>query len=276
MTRLYGRKAFLVVDGLKLEGLRMSFAVKKTGRPEPNDAEIVVTNLSRESRTRIQRGSRLVLVAGYESNAAVIFTGDVREVTPKREDTEVDTVIRAGDGDRAYRGAFVSESFAPGASTEDVVRKMASALGVDSARALQRMKEKGVADGGLAQFTQGYAVTDKASSGLTRVLRAAGLAWSIQDGELVILGPKEVSPGQAVLLSPSSGLVNAPELQKKEDKGGPPTVRLTSLLQPAIRPGSALKVEAEYVKGSFRAESVEHKGDTHGDEWFTEVEALPL
>lgn len=268
------------MDGLKIEGLRVTFSVKRTLKPEPNAAEVTITNLSRDTRARIRTGSRLTLVAGYEGNAAVIFVGDVRTVQSVVEGPDVTTKITAGDGDTAYRQAVVSESFAPGTTLENMVGKMAGALGIDSARAVQRMKEKGAAPGGLGAFANGYSANGKASTVLTRVLAAGGLSWSIQDGELVILGPQEVTPGQAVLLKPSSGLVGSPELQVPDSdskKKKPATLRLTSLMQPAVRPGTQLKVESEGVNGFFRADSVEHRGDSLGsDEWFTVCEVLPL
>lgn len=277
MTRLFKREAVLLIGSTEFRGLRISFTVKKTSKQEPNTAEITVSNLSTESLAQIKKGVKVRLLAGYEGASALIFAGDIRTVETGKPSQDQETLIRAGDGDAAYRDSFVASNFAPGAQTTDVIGKIAGALGVDAGEALAALKTKGVP--GMRQYPRGTSASGKASQEMSRVLGAAGLEWSIQDGKLQILAPAEVAPGTAVLLTPDTGLVGSPELnvtEEGEKKGKRPLLKLKSLLHPEIRPGVSLQVKARGFHGLFRAENVEHTGDTHDQPWYTEIEARPL
>jgi len=277
MTRLFKRDATLLIGSTSFRGLRISFTVKKTAKQEPNTAEITVSNLSTESLAQIKQGVPVRLLAGYENTAALIFSGDVRTAETRKPGPDQETLIRAADGDAAYRDNFITSNFAPGAGTTDVIGKIAGALGVDAGEAMAALKTKGVP--GMRQYHRGTSVSGKASQEMTRVLSAAGLEWSIQDGKLQILAPAEVAPGTAILLTPDTGLVDSPELnvtEESEKKGKRPLLKLKSLLQPEIRPGVALQVQARGFRGLFRAENVEHTGDTYDQPWYTEIEARPL
>lgn len=285
MTRLFGRRwSFLLDDmlfeGQRLgggyaEGVRVSFTVKRTAKPEPNTLDMEVYNLSPETRASIRKGTRVILNAGYEGTLQSVFVGEVQRVRTRHEGTETVTKLSVGDGARAYTGATTSVGLAKGAGIDEAVKRMAATLGVDSTRALERLRA-GDIPAELRSLPRGYVASGKSSAELTKLVRRAGLDWSIQDGQLQVLAPKEVLPGQAVLLREDTGLLEAPEPNDSQENEGPPTTTLKSLMQPYIRPGTALKVESQYVTGFFRGQSVKHVGDSHGDAWYTEVEALAL
>jgi hypothetical protein len=265
-----------VVDGRYVEGLRFQFTVTRTSKPEPDTLELTLSNLAPETRARIQKGTRIILNAGYADSVTALFVGHVRRHKSKREGSSMVTQLKCGDGDAAYSEASTSVSLAKGATLAQAVTTMADAMGVDATEALARV-QKGDIPPQARTYSRGFAANGKASVVLTKMLDRAGLSWTMQNGKLVVLGPNEVVPGQAVLLRYDTGLVESPEPNDSQEDKGPPTTSIRALLQGAILPGVALDVRSEFVTGLFRAQAVRHSGDTHGTtEWYSDIEATAL
>lgn len=276
MAQLFGRTCTVLVDALRIEGLRVQFTIRKSLAKEPNTAEVKITNLAATSRAEIKRkGARVIVTAGYPENAAVIFTGDSRLGEHLRENTDWITRIQCGDGEQAYQFARLSESFAPGTPIVDVVRTIVGALGLNVGNVEEQLAA-GDFRGGLAEFAHGYAAHGKAATELDRVLRSVGLTWSIQHGAIQVLRGGAPAKGTAVLLTPDTGLVGSPTFGTPDAKGASPILRARSLLQPQIRCGGAVEIRTEGVNGQFRVERLTHAGDTHGGDWYTDLEARPI
>jgi hypothetical protein len=273
---LFDRRATVVVDGVRVEGLRIAFRVSKSLGKEPNTMDLTVTNLSASTRASIARTlAPVVLSAGYADSEAVIFRGDARTVIHTHEGVDWNTRVQCGDGERAYAFARMSESFAPGTSIVDVVRKCAAALGLNVGN-LPDMLARGSFRGDLTQYAHGYTSHGRASAELDKVLRSAGFEWSIQDGALQVLKGTAPVQGDAVLLSPDSGMIGSPDHGTPAVKGGKPPIKVRSLLQPTIRCGGVVEVRSAGVQGQYRVAKVEHTGDTHGAEWYTTIEATQV
>jgi hypothetical protein len=273
LARLFQRVCSVNVNGLQVSGLRVQFSVKKTLTKEPNTGEIKIHNLSAHSRGSMpKKGGKVILVAGYPGTEATIFSGDARTIDHLHEGADWITHIQCGDGESAYRFARFSESFAPGTSVADAIRKAAAALGINTGNLEDALASASFP--GLRAFKHGYAAHGKASAELDKLLRTAGLEWSIQNGALQILQGRAVAKGSAVLLTPDTGLVGSPEHCTPNVTAGPPTIKAKALLTPAIRCGGTVDIRAQYVKGQFRVNQIEHSGDTHGADWFTQLEVL--
>lgn len=270
MTELFGRRASLIVDGLLLEGLRIAFRVHKDDGSEPNTAEISVTNLAKTTRANMQsKGAKILLQAGYLENQAIIFSGDARLISHARSGPDWITKIECGDGEQAYVNARLSESFRPGTPKKDVVLQAARATGLDLAQARTQINTI------AGSFSKGYSAHGRARDEISRLLDSAGYTWSVQDGRLQILPVGGVTTEQAVVLSPSTGLVGSPEHGAPAKKGKPGVVKLRSLLQPRLKPGGRVSVDSETVKGLLRVLEVNHSGDTAGPDWYSDLEAVP-
>jgi hypothetical protein len=290
MTALSKRACRLIVgtsaNAKVIDGLRVQFKVKKSVNKEPNEGEISITNLAESSRAALQtKGIKVVLEAGYAGTLAQIFSGDVRYVSHTHDGPDWTSKLQLGDGETAYRFAFVSESFRAGTPISTVFSKVANALGLDSSDAIAFVR-KMIPE----QFTQGFASHGKASKELDRLLAGRGLEWSIQDGRLQVTATGQPTSGSAVLLSASSGLIGSPAFgsPEKSDKGvdagsipaagkkKQQVLKAKSLLQPSIRPGGRVQLDSLSVKGQFRVQSVTHSGDTHGGDWYSEMDLIPV
>lgn len=271
--RLFARRARLIVAGLVIEGLRVQFKIKKTLKKEPNEGEVNIYNLSPAHRAALQKKDQpFVLEAGYGTDLQRVFSGTVRFCDSTREGPDWISKIQSGDGETAYRYATVSESFGKGTPVAVVFQKVAQATGLDVSQAVAK-----VAATTIEQFTKGYAAHGFARTEIDRLLKGRGLEWSIQDGKLQVLSTGAPAGGEILVLDSSTGLVGSPEHGTPE-KGKVPVLKVKSLLQPRLAPGGLVRVEAASVPGggNFRIETVVHQGDTMGQDYYSDLEVLPL
>lgn len=261
----------ITADVIEISDLRVSFKVTKHGGKEPNTAEVTITNLSPTQRNNLQaKGVKFILQAGYEGSGLVqLFKGDARTIDHLREGANWNTVIKSGDGERAFRFARVNESFAPGSPVGDVVKRIASKVGLGLGNVDKQIPNI------TGNYAQGYAAAGPAARELDKVLSAAGYVWSIQDEELLILKPDEATTIQVPELSPESGLIGSPEFGAPEVKGAKPLIKVKCLLNGKIKIGSQVVLKSERHKGPVRVRKLEHSGDTAGGDWYTTFEAVP-
>lgn len=259
-------------NGIEITKLRVQFSIEKSLDKEPNTCELTLTNLAEGTRADVCRKPLIVRVeAGHEEDEGLrlLFQGDLRYGFSKQENTDWSTVLQLADGSRAYQHARVSRSYRSGTSALTAVRDAARSMGVVLPRNVE-------ADPALSRgFAAGVQLHGPAREELTRLLAPFGYSWSIQGGRLVVLKDDEVDAGRAVVISQETGLLGSPEFGAPEKDGKPPTLKVRTLLYPQINPGQTLDVRSRGIDGIFRAERVTHVGDSHGDDWFTEIEAKP-
>ncbi len=277
MSRLFNREVRIIAGTLEIKGLRVQFRVKKTLEKEPNECELSIYNLNAEHRREMEtKGMRVAVEAGYTGNTAQIFVGEVHFTEHLREGPDWVTKMQLGDAQRAYKHARVSESFKAGNSLGSVFRKVADSLGVDSTKA------QSIVDSLQRQFTQGASIFGKASTEMDNLLKGTGLEWSIQDGELQVQEKTGTTSVPVIVLNAQTGLIGSPtygtaDFVKPENaKSKPKTLKIKSLLIPGIRAGGRVRLDSEAVKSDFKVQTLTHTGDTHGGDFYTEVEGIPL
>lgn len=259
------------LNAIEVEELRVQFRVVKTRSKEPNTCEATIFNLAEATRGGMQaKGAKLILQAGYADTMAQVFGGDVRLIEHTHPGAEWATKIQAGDGERAFRHARVNIAFKGGTPATTIVHEIGKRMGLDLGNLVEQ------AGSVKGHFKHGYVAHGPASRELTKALSAQGYEWSIQDGRLQILKVDAAMSGGAVLLTPDSGLIGSPEFGSPLKQGGPPVLRVRSLLQPTIRPGGQLELDAAAQKGRYVVHKVEHSGDTAGGEWYSTAEVVPL
>lgn len=281
-----------------VEQLDIEFKIKKTLRLEPNKAEVRVYNLHEDTRHAIERlnlydpkkkpgkrggataGSksakqprapkvgriRVELSAGYETTGlALLFRGDLRRAVSKQDGEDVVLEIEGEDGGRTVLSSRIRETFPAGTSLLQVVRACAEALGLGTGNLIEVQDELA-----LRSFSHGTTLYGSAADELKGVLRRAGIAYSIQNGVLQFrkAGPREV-PTRAVLLNQDSGLIGSPEI----DATG--TVNAVSLLNPDITIGGYVQLQSRDFNQAYRVLSIEHVGQSAGNDWYHRLELAP-
>jgi len=278
-------------QGLAINGLRIDFTIIKTAGRVPNTALVKIYNLSPDHENQIRKEFDEVLVnAGYEGAAVLMFRGTIRHVFRYREGNDRITEIDAADGEKDFRNAIVNFTLAAGSSTQQlldqVVGKMVSKKGFVALKDKRRVR--------------GRVVSGMARDVLDQIADDSDAAWSIQDGVLEIVPVDSTLPTEAIVLASDTGLLGAPEIN---DKG----IKATCLLNPRIRVGGKVWLDNNAVKarikkeletkpgarrvkvkkhrgelarldpdGVYKVVKLEHEGETHGNEWSTTVYCVGL
>jgi hypothetical protein len=241
------------------EGLRVGFEVVKTGTRTPNKAKVEVYNLTKESSALFQDKNAVVrLLAGYRQPQE-LFIGDCDKAVREQNGTDWLTKVEASDGGRKFRTGFVSQTFAVGSSTSQMLAVLSAAAGLPVGYAVGFQE---------VYLTQPLVLNGPVRDCLDALAKAIDSEWSIQGGRIQVLAAGAVAPGEGVILSPASGLVGSPTKTKKG-------IELTCLLQPMLAPGVRFMVQSRDVSGTYKCQQVTHKGDSGwSDEFYTSVVAV--
>lgn len=292
-------------DAPGAESLRMVFHVKQTDGITPNYAIIRIYNLAEKTVNAIvHEYTRVTLQAGYLTGRyATIFDGWIKMWKYGRE-TVVDTYLElyVADGDIGINTATISKTLTGSANTrQGQITASAEAMGGVGVGA----GNSGTAAGGgpvqarptvmwgLAQDEMTVAAQSSAIGG------RAGLVWSVQNGQLVLVPANGVVAGETALINYQSGMVGFPAV-------GSDGIEVRTLLNPSLHvrqkivlnngslntqgftdAGSggtgpnfgqfpAVNSELQFVAplsadGTYTALVIEHSGDTRGNEWYTDV-----
>ncbi len=267
-TRLFNRAYRILIDTLEITDLRCVFQIDKDLTGKPNKASVAVYNLNPDHvRAISEMGAVAVQVeAGYVEGTSVLFLGALRASGTRREGQDLITVVESGDGEVKLKKARINTSLPPGVSTDEVLRQVATALGVNPGNlpaALRTVKTKFSGVGNV--FSSGAVLSGSAVREMNSLCRSLDLEWSVQNGALQILERGRALAQQAILLNAATGLIGAPELDGK----GILTCR--SLMIPDVYPGRIVMLYSDFVKGQFRIDSTSHSGDTHGENWGIEI-----
>lgn len=255
---------------LRVEDLRIEFQIEKTKDETPNKAEIKITNLSEEIRTKIKEKDALVRVfAGYEQDigAVLIFTGNSQHLINRWQTPDIVTTIEAQEEIRLLRETRVSFSFQNETPANLIINKIANEFGLPLRN-----------DFDIDGTYQGFSFNGLAKDALDKVTKRFNYKWSIENGELIIVPKFGSLDIAAVKLTATSGLINTPERLIDQEGEFEEALekelewKIQSLLNPRLSPGGLVELESKQANGVFQIETVKHVGDTRGQSWYSELE----
>ncbi|PZQ49760.1 MAG: hypothetical protein DI556_09825 [Rhodovulum sulfidophilum] len=283
--------------GTAVSGLRCGFQVKKTEDSKENEVRLTVYNASDTTRAALERvANRVTISAGYAaSGPQLLAVGDILSGVTDFGMPDLVTSVEAADAGTALRTARASVSYRAGTPARKMVDDLVARLEVD--RPEYQIDLEG-------SFTSGWAFAGKVRDGLDQLAARFGFSWSIQNNALQITKAREPSPRQAVFLSADTGMIGVPSLlddvrtsdeqsadAKKAGKAPKnetalqerlrlrrmekPGLRVRSLLNPALVPGDPVLIRSLYRGDkACRILNVVHRGDTHSQEWYSEIECV--
>ncbi len=287
MAELFGRAYRLVVGATEIDasqgvgstGLRIAFAIARDERRTPNSAEVRIWNLSRASREALASAEQVTvsLEAGYVGSIGQLFLGDLRTVRTHREGPDLITTVSGGDGEAALRTARIAKTYPAGTPVADVLRGLATALGVQRGNVeFAATRALGTARLGRARTLHGLVYDE-----LEDFCRAQGLRWSVQDSALQVRsGDDPVRGTQAPLLRADSGLIGQPEVQAKgkaqTGRAGQKVVSFSALLRADVIPGVPVALASEAFTGNLVITETTHQGDSHQGDWVVNAVGRPF
>lgn len=270
---LYDRFFELQVANIIIRELDIIFRAVRTLKKEPNTLELTIFNLNEEKRSQLQETKDPVvqLDAGYADKHGVVFLGDVREVNSIYQKPAWVTVLSSGDGEKATQFDRINKSFRKGTNLQNVISEISKAMPDIGPGNLLKLAASGkLPGGGSDNFINGITVSGNASREMDRIVRSAGLEWSIQDKKFQLLKAGGFLQTEAVVLTPDSGLIGSPTI------GNDGILTFTALLISDIIPGKQLEIQSDLVDGRFRAERCEYLGDFAGNDWYVVGEAKEI
>ena len=250
---------------VNLGNSRVEFSIIKTDKRSNNSAEIKVYNLSNETKALLDKNDTVVtLMAGYESGVGtgVVFSGDVSDITTERNGADVATVIELSDGNTVIKDKSVSISMNGAVRPEDVLKRIARDIGLEISISGKITSKP---------YQNGFTAYGAPMLAVTKVCNKIGYSYSVENGILKIWETVKGKEEQVLFLSPETGLIGRPEKIKIDKKNG---WNVKSLLNPLIVPAGKIKVSSENVSGILKIKTVKFTGDTHGNDWNSEMECL--
>jgi hypothetical protein len=262
-----------LTNAITVRDLHVRFKIEKTLTEQPNTCEIEILNASPESRAAFQvKPSIMIVEAGYQSDPtrppelAKIFEGDVMFAASEHPGVDWVTKVTAAEGGRAYARASVNRSYAAGATYAQAISDTAKSMGLKMPSSIAEAKSLS------KQFVSGVALTGPSRKQMSKLTSAVGMGWSVQNGQLQLLNAFGVRADEAVVISKKTGMIGQPILGAPKEPGEPVTVKVSTLLEPALLPGGRIKVIAENVEGLFRIDKVSIQCSNFEQDFYSVVE----
>lgn len=283
---LYGRRYRVFVSSVDRENaldvsqLRCVFQCVKTMMIQPNYSEVTIYNFSpKTENVIIKEGYRVVIEAGYEgSQYGLIFDGNViQPIRDKENGTDYKLTLVSMDSDVFLAYGTANFSLTRGQNARTIIEQIAGATSTPA--------QIGSISAGLSemQLTRGKVIFGKASDYLRQIAQSEGATYYMDDGKINIIRADDLPEDEIIDLSPETGLIGVPAQQ---DYG----VSAKMLLNPKVKIGTLIHIDNSLIRnqkyeqgqpiynldqdGIYRVIKLTHKGDTWGNDWYTEVETV--
>lgn len=282
--RLFKRNIQLIIGkigdvGKLIKDVRVYFEIEMTGNKLTNTAKIDIYGLSEETLGFIeQKGSSCILKIGYDNEElSTLFTGNIVEYELNFIENDLVIKITCKDGYIPLTEKKLSLSFIENSTTKQIIDKIVSEL---------NLTKGDYSSLPSYSYKQGFSFVGSPGRALDLILSRIGYEWTIINNVLIISKENESNNKiVAQLLSPDSGLLDKPKRFKNESVKTVKTTEKTknklldgwkikSLIIPSIQPKCLIKVESEELSGIFLVKSVKFTGDTHGNPWYAEIDAI--
>jgi len=293
----FNRQAIAIIGAtaattaLKIEGLRIAFEIEKSSSPQPQKMLLRIYNMSvRKYSQPKYEFDGVRLDAGYAGDIRTIFNGTIKSVTHYHEGPNSVTEVSAGDGDALFLNAIVNIPMSSGATARDIIDKLP-------------LKISGITQGDTINVDskkrlRGSVVSGTVRSVLDTIAKDAVARWFIQDGFLYIVGKDDFIPSPVTEVNSQTGMLTTPVVTETG-------IVAKTLLNPGLIVGGRIKLDNDVIRqktiaerrskgavdpddesdeptvdtrtssdGIYTIHKIEHRGDTHGADWYSEVTVL--
>lgn len=245
-------------------------------------ADIRIYNLVKDSP--IYQGDSIVFRAGRTDAVDTVFIGVVINIFLERDGPNIITRLLCKSGEKTDRRGTIGSSYGKGSKITDVLRDLARAwpipLDIDDTQFI---------DSPL--FTSGYV----ANGDIPTVLFDLGYAgafdfdWTVERGRLSVNRRGFSRSTTPTLVNQLTGMQGIPETTLGPDGFG---VFVSVKLNPYFRINGLITIRSEFstfntgnmyvsevkenvsANGDYSILSLRHRGDSHGNLWSTEIDAL--
>lgn len=297
MTQQYLRQFSCVVaknsgEGLEFNKFKVTFSIRRGDFQTPNSCDVRIFNLKDQTAKLIGQNeyTQLAISAGYQGNFALIFKGTIKQFRLGRIDQLNSYVdLTAADGDEAYNFAPILTSIPAGTNQTGIANVLLSA-----------MSRFGVTQGYLPTLPSNQLIRGRVMYGMCRdeyrnFAWTNNCKWSLGDNKVTLIPYNSyIAAGTVPIISVSTGLIGVPEQTQQG-------INIKTLLNPNYKIGqlvqltagvntfrrsldlpsqvaninTALQVQTS-ADGLYYVMVANHKGDTRGNDWYTEMVCLSV
>lgn len=234
------------------ETLDIEFTVPFDDDMEPNEAEIIIYNLSDNTIKQLKKGAEIFISAGYKGDTGTLFKGYISKIQTDYGDTEKVTTINAMDDIKDH--SIESISFASGTKASYILRTLLGKTGIPlavfSPRRDYTYKDSQTVDGDLMDNIHKYADVCGIS---VYVSKGKIYARYIKDGDNINF---EVSSNTGMIGSPSAYTEEITAEDYTDTVNG---YKVKMLLQHRMSAGAVVNLKSKVANGKYRVCSGEHR-----------------
>lgn len=244
------------------ETLDVEFVVPFDDDMEPNEAEIIVFNLSDNTIKQLKKGAEISIEAGYKGDTGVLFTGFISKVKTAYEGADKVTTINAMDDIKEH--TVENMSFAAGTKASYILRTLIGKTGIPvavfSVRRDHTYKDAETVDGDLMENIRQYA-------------EVCGISVYVSKGKIYARYIKE-GDNLHFEVSSDTGMIGSPSAYTEEITAEDYTdvvdgFEVEMLLQHRMCAGAIVKLKSKVGNGTYRVCSGTHRFSP--DEATTEI-----
>ena len=232
--------------------LDLEFTVPFDDDLEPNEAEIILYNLTSDTIENFKYHSKISIEAGYEGDTGVIFSGYVEKVTTARDGVDKVTTIKCLDDISKNDLNEITYGAGTKASKilKDLLDKTGTPIAVFKMRRDHTYENEVKIDGDLRENIKKYS-------------EVCGVSTYVNKGKLYSRYIKE-GDHTYFIVSEETGLIGSPSAYTEEQTAEDYTdiingYELELLLQHRITAGAIVTLKSMDTTGEFRACSGEHR-----------------
>ncbi len=231
----------------------IEFDITRNTLTSANVCQIRIYNLSPFNRNQIRfnvsdygRFRAVELRAGYGTNLAKIFAGNISQAWSVREGVNFITQIECYDGGFAFNNGVTNMQFPAGVEQKQVIRTLAGSL-------------PEVEVGSFGSYPGTLSRGNTYSGNTTEILsQLTGGGFFIDNGVANALGTNEYIPdfGGTIVINSKSGLLGTPVLEQT-------IVRFDMLFEPGLNAGARVLLQSiteNNFNGEYKITSVKHRG----------------
>lgn len=251
---VFGSVATVRTDTVTIssETLDVEFTVPFDDDMEPNEAEIIVYNLSENTIKQLKKGAAISIEAGYKGDTGVLFSGYISKVYTDRSGVDKETTIYAMDDIKDHSVESISFAAKTKASyiLSELITKTGIPVAVFSPRRDHTYKDSQTVDGDLMENIKKYAEVCGIS---VYVNKGKIYARYIKEGDNINFN---VSVETGMIGSPSSFEEEVVAEDFTETVNG---YEVEMLLQHRMCAGAIVALKSKSANGTYRVCSGEHR-----------------
>lgn len=237
------------------ETLDVEFSVPFDDDMEPNEAEIVVYNLSDNTIKQLKKDAAISIEAGYKGDTGVIFDGYISKVKTDHDEVDKVTTIYAMDDIKNH--SVESMSFAANTKASYILKTLIGKTGIPvavfSIRRDHTYKDSQTVDGDLMDNIKQYA-------------EVCGISVYVSKGKIYARHIKE-GDNLNFNVSVETGMIGTPSSYEEEITAEDYTdtvngYEVEMLLQHRMSAGAIVKLTSKNANGTYRVCSGEHRFST--------------